>query len=350
MRLLFFLFLAAGAVFAKDRSNKPNNLVAYFVDVEGGQATLIVTPDGESVLIDAGWSGNEARDASRISAVAKLAKINKIDYFVLTNYQPDHAGGVAELVQKLPVGTFIDRGPNRETGAKQQPIAKEYESAIGSSQRLAAKPGDDLPLRSIDATVVAANGGMITKPLPTGGNLNTYCETTPDRTGGDPEDARTLGTFWHFGRFRMLDLSDLPWQKEKQLMCPMNRLGKIDLFVVSHHGSDQSNSPALVQDITPRVAILDNGAGRGGAASTYNLLKTVSGLEDIWQLHYSEDGGKDHNTVDTKIANVGESDDGFYLKVIASEDGSFEVYNPRNKFSQKYAAKGSFGRLGWETR
>jgi competence protein ComEC len=349
MRFVFFLLLAAGALLAKDRPSKANNLVVYLVDVEGGQATFIVTPEGESVLIDAGWSGNDARDASRIAAVAKLAKIDRIDYLVLTNYQPDHAGGVAQLVQKLPVGTFIDRGPSRETGGQQQ-IVKQYEAAIGSSQRVLAKPGGDLPLRSVDATVVTANGAMIPKALPTGGNLNTYCEATPDRNGADAEDARTVGMFWHFGRFRMLDLSDLPWEMEKQLMCPTNRLGKVDLFVVSHHGSDQSNSPALIQDITPRVAILDNGAGRGGSSSTYNRLKTVSGLEDIWQLHYSEDGGKDHNTVDTKIANVGDSDDGFYLKVTASEDGSFEVYNPRNKFSQKYAAKGTFGRLGWETR
>jgi competence protein ComEC len=349
MRFVFFLFLAAGALLAKDRPSKANNLVAYFIDVEGGQSTLIVTPEGESVLVDAGWSGNEGRDAARIAAVAKLAKINKIDYFVLSNYQPDHAGGVAALAQKLPVGTFIDRGPSRTAGDKQQQVARDYEAAIGSSEHLTVKAGDDLPLRSIDATVVTANGSRIGKPLPTGGNLNTYCEATPDRGSEDPEDARTLGTFWHFGKFRMLDLSDLPWEMEKQLMCPTNRLGKIDLFVVSHHGSDQSNSPALVQDITPRVAIHDNGAGRGGSASTYNLLKTVSGLEDIWQLHYSEDGGKDHNTLDTKIANVGDSD-GFYLKVVASEDGSFEVYNPRNKFSQKYAGKGSFGRLGWETR
>lgn len=197
--------------------------------------------------------------------------------------------------------------------------------------------------------MVAANGTTIAKALPTGGNLNTYCASTPAKSAADAEDARSVGMYWHFGRFRMLDLSDLPWAIEQQLMCPMNRLGKIDLFLVSHHGSDQSNSPALVQDITPRVAILDNGAGRGGSRSTYNLLKTVDGLEDIWQLHYSEDGGKEHNTVDTKIANV-EDRDGYYLKIMASEDGSFEVYNARNKFSQQYASKGAFGRLGWETR
>jgi hypothetical protein len=255
---------------------------------------------------------------------------------------------VAQLVQKLPVGTFVDRGPSRETGAQQQ-VVKEYEGAIGSSQRMLAKPGADLPLRSVDAMVVTANGGAIRRPLPTGGNLNTYCDATPNKNGGDAEDARSLGTYWHFGRFHMLDLSDLPWNMEKQLMCPTNLLGKVDLFVVSHHGSDQSNSAALLQDITPRVAVLENGAGRGGSSSTYNRLKTVSGLEDIWQLHYSEDGGKEHNPVETKIANLGDSD-GFYLRITASEDGSFEVYNPRNKFSQQYSAKSGFGRLGWDTR
>jgi beta-lactamase superfamily II metal-dependent hydrolase len=348
MRFVVLLLLAGSLLFAKKRPNHPNQLTVYLVDVEGGQATFIVTPERESVLIDAGWAGNEGRDAERIATVAKLAKVDKIDYLVLTNYQPDHAGGVAQLVQKLPVGTFIDRGPGHDAGAQQQ-VVRQYEAAIGSSQRLMAKPGKDLPLRSVDATVVTANGGTIAHALPTGGNLNTYCEATPDRRSGDAEDARTLGTFWHFGRFHMLDLSDLPWEKEKQLMCPTNRLGKVDLLLVSHHGSDESSSPALIHDITPRVAIVENGSGRGGSSSTYNRLKTVSGLEDIWQLHYSEDGGKNHNAVETKIANLGE-DDGFYLKITANEDGSFEVFNPRNKFSQQYASKGSFGRLGWETR
>lgn len=346
MRFAVLLLSAASLLFG--RSRPANQLTVYLVDVEGGQATFIVTPERESILIDAGWAGNEGRDAERIAAVAKLAKVDKIDYLVLTNYQPDHAGGVAQLVQRLPVGTFIDRGPGHDAGGQQQTV-QQYEAAIGRSQRLMAKPGNGLPLRSVDATVVTANGGAIPRPLPTGGNLNTFCAATPDRNGGDAEDARTLGTLWHFGRFHMLDLSDLPWDKEKQLMCPTNRLGKVDLLLVSHHGSDESSSPALIQDITPRVAIVENGSGRGGSSSTYNRLKTVSALEDIWQLHYSEDGGKNHNPVDTKIANVGD-DDGFYLKITASEDGSFEVYNPRNKFSQQYAAKGSFGRLGWETR
>jgi beta-lactamase superfamily II metal-dependent hydrolase len=347
MRFVVLFFLAGSLLFSKSKAHS-NQLTVYLVDVEGGQATFIVTPERESILIDAGWAGNDGRDASRIAAVAKLAKVDRIDYLVLTNYQPDHAGGVAQLVQKLPVGTFIDRGPAHD-GAGQQQTLKQYEAAIGSSQRLMAKPGNDLPLRSVDATVVTANGGTIPRALPTGGNLNTYCASTPDRSGGDAEDARTLGTFWHFGRFHMLDLSDLPWSMEKQLMCPTNRLGKVDLLLVSHHGSDESSSPALIQDITPRVAIVENGSGRGASSATYNRLKTVSGLEDIWQLHYSEDGGKSHNPVDTKIANLGD-DDGFYLKITANEDGSFEVYNPRNKFSQQYGTKGSFGRLGWETR
>jgi competence protein ComEC len=344
MRFVVLLLLAAGSLFAKAGEN---NLTVYLVDVEGGQATFIVTPEGESILIDTGWAGNDGRDASRIAAVAKLAKVDRIDYVVLTNYQPDHAGGVAQLVQKLPVGSFIDRGPAREQA--QQQIVKQYESALGHSQRLLARPGNDLPLKTVDVTFVTANGGAIRKPLATGGNLNTYCDATADRNGADAEDARTLGTFWHFGRFRMLDLSDLPWAMEKQLMCPTNLLGKVDLFLVSHHGSNDSNSPALVKDITPRVAILDNGPGRGGSSSTYNQLKTVNGLEDIWQLHYSEDGGKEHNTLETKIANLDDKD-GFYLKVTAGEDGTFEIYNPRNKFTQHYRGKGSFGRLGWETR
>jgi competence protein ComEC len=335
MRLLCFFLMLGSMLLAK---NRPNNLVMYFVDVSGGQATLLVTPEGESVLIGAARSSTDEADASRIAAVAKLAKLKRIDYFVITS-PSDHPGGASQFVQNIPIGTFVDGVAG----------SARREEALGP-QHLLAKAGDDLPIKGLDATVISAGGGLLKKPLPTGGNLNTFCSATPAKPEANAADAQTLGTFWHFGRFRMLNLGDLPWQKELELVCPTNRLGKIDLFVVSHRGSDVSNSPALVRDITPRVAIVENDAGRGGAAATYNTLKTVSGLEDIWQLHYSEDGGKEHNTVETKIANVGDENRGYYLRVTASEDGSFEVYNARNKYSQKYEAKGAFGRLGWETR
>lgn len=319
---------------------KPKDLEIYFVDVEGGQATLMVTPAGQSVLIDAGWPDNNFRDAERIAAAAKRAKIKKIDYFVLTHYHEDHVGGVPQLVAKIPVGTFVDHGPNREQGNKRElRMVDDYEKVVAGAQHLVVKPGDHLPVKGIEGVVVTADGQAIQDPLPGGGEQNSFCAATPDKEADPSENARSLGTFWTFGKFRMVDLGDLTWNKEKELMCPVNKLGKVDVFIVSHHGVDISNSPALVKAIAPRVAIMDNGAKKGGAISSIDTIRASNGLEALWQLHFSEEGGKEHNTSDPYIANVDEADTGFYLKLTAHEDGSFEVYNPRNKFSRSYAAK-----------
>ncbi|MGC2660970.1 MAG: MBL fold metallo-hydrolase, partial [Bryobacteraceae bacterium] len=153
------------------------------------------------------------------------------------------------------------------------------------------------------------------------------------------ENARSTGTVLVFGKMRIVDLGDLTWDKELGLMCPDNKLGHADLLVVSHHGIDQSNSPALVDGLAPRVAIMDNSAKKGAVPSAWDIVHSSPGLEDLWQLHFADAGGKEHNVADAYIANVDEGDTGFYLKVTAHEDGSFEVYNPRNKYTKPYPAK-----------
>jgi beta-lactamase superfamily II metal-dependent hydrolase len=339
MRILPLLLVAAGLPALLAARSK--DLEAYFVDVEGGQSTLIVTPSGQSILVDAGWPDNNFRDATRIAAAAKLAKVKKIDYFILTHYHDDHVGGVPQLVQKLPVGTFIDHGPTREHLSKpsQQRMIADYDQAVANAQHLVVKPGDKLPVKGLDVTVVSADGNVLPAALPGAGEKNPACDSTPDKKADPSENARSLGTFWKYGRFRMLDLGDLTWNTEKQLVCPVNLLGKVDVFIVSHHGLAASNSPALVHGIAPRVAIMNNGARKGGSPATYDTLKSSPGIEEIWQLHFSEEGGKEHNPPDSSIANTDEADTGFYLKMTAHEDGSFEVYNPRNKRTRTYAAK-----------
>lgn len=319
---------------------KSKDLQIFFVDVEGGQSTLMVTPSGQSILIDAGWPDNSDRDAGRIAAAARKAKVKKIDYFILTHYHDDHVGGVPQLVEKLPVGTFIDHGPNREEATKRQRrLVDDYNKAIAGSKHLVVKPGEHLPISGIDGTVVSADGEVLSSPLPGAGEQNSYCAATPDKETDPTENARSLGTVWQFGSFRLVDLGDLTWNKEKALMCPVNRIGKADVFVVSHHGLNWSNSPALVDALGAKVAVMDNGAKKGGSPSTYDVLKSAPGLQAIWQLHFAEEGGKEHNPPDSFIANIDEADTGYYLMLTAHEDGSFEVYNPRNKLTKTYAAR-----------
>lgn len=337
MMLCGLLVIGCTAVSAESKGK----LQAYFVDVEGGQATLFVTPAGESLLIDTGWPGNNGRDADRIAAAAKQAGIRKIDYALITHFHTDHVGGVPQLVDRIPVGTFLDHGPNRETSdAATEHGYEAYQKvlATGKYKHIVEQPSDTLPLKGIKAVVISADGNLIDHALPGGGEVNTYCKTSETRPADQTENARSLGVLITFGKLRILDLGDLTWDKEMQLMCPVNKLGRIDILVVSHHGWYQSSSPALVDAIHPRIAIMDNGATKGGSKPTLETFKSVPGLETLWQLHYSEEGGQASNTEDAFIANP-HGVDGNYLELTATPTGSFSVFNLRTSATKNYAAK-----------
>lgn len=117
-----------------------------------------------------------------------------------------------------------------------------------------------------------------------------------------------------FGKLRILDLGDLTRDKEAELVCPRNKLGLIDIFVVSHHGWYQSNSLVFLNGIAPRVAVMDNGAKKGGTPSAWDIIEKSPRLEGLWQLHFSEEGGAAHNVASEFIANPEGSDAANYLK------------------------------------
>ena len=325
-----------------ESSNVKKALRVYFVDVEGGQATLFVTPAKQSLLIDTGWPGNEGRDADRIAAAAKLAGIKKIDYVLITHYHTDHVGGVPQLAARIPIGTFIDHGENRETtDAVTEQGFEAYQNvlATGKSKRMTAKPGDVLPILGMDAVVVSADGAVINQPLPHAGDENAACKNAEQYPADQTENLRSLGTVITFGKLRILDLGDLTHDKEMELMCPNNKLGKIDIYIVSHHGWSQSGSPALVYGIAPRVAIMDNGAKKGGSPPVWDIIEKSPGLENLWQLHFSDEGGSAHNVLEEFIANPPGPDAGNYLELTAWPDGRFEVFNSRTRKSKQYPAK-----------
>jgi competence protein ComEC len=329
---LFALFFLALPLFAAGKT-----LDIYFVDVEGGQATLFVSPEGQSMLIDTGWPGFESRDAKRIAAVAKSAGVTQIDYLVVTHYHVDHAGGVPNLVAEIPVKNFVDHGTSFETDALATKIVGAYTAAIGKANHLVLKPGGKIPMRGLNITVLTAAGDQIAKALPGAGKANPECANVKPKEADPSENARSLGSLITFGKFRMIDLGDLTWNKENSLACPANLVGTVDLYLTTHHGLNQSNNPALVRALHPRVAIMNNGATKGGSPEAWQTIHASPGLQDFWQVHYSVEGAVANNAGEQFIANPDEKNDaGNYLKVSAQTDGSFTVTNSRNNFSKTY--------------
>jgi competence protein ComEC len=323
---------------ARSTQTKPP-LQIYFIDVEGGQSTLVVSPSGQSLLIDTGWSGNDGRDADRIMAAAHQAGVKQIDYVLITHYHRDHVGGVPQLVDGIKVGTFLDHGQNFEDSDVTRADYAAYEKAIAGHPRVVVKPGWGVPVKGIEVHVLTAAGDHMTEPLPGAGVANPCCASEPKAPADKSENARSVGVLIAYGNFRFLDLGDLTKKKELELACPNNMIGTVDLFLVTHHGLDESNAKAIDWALHPRVAIIDNGPRKGNSPDAWQIVHDSPGLEDLWQLHYAEENDREHNVPDEHIANVKENCEGKYLKVLAQPDGSFTVTNSRTGLEKMYAKK-----------
>ena len=311
-------------------------LEVYFIDVEGGQATLFVSPSGETMLVDTGWPGANSRDAERIVSAARLAGVKQIDYLVVTHYHMDHVGGVPQLAARIPVHTFVDHGPDVEHGAEADRLFAAYKNVSEKSKHLLAKPGEMIPIRGIKVQILTAAGEEISRPLVGGGAPNPLCAGAKRKEPDPSENAQSVGMLITYGKFRMIDLGDLTWNKELGLACPDNKIGTIDAYLSTHHGLDQSSAPPLVHALHPLVAIMNNGARKGGSIEAWQTMHTSPGLEDIWQLHYAFEAGKANNAPEDFIANPEEHCQGNWIKLSAEPDGHFTLTNGRNGKTKTY--------------
>ena len=326
-------------------------LRVFFIDVEGGQSTLFVSPSGQSLLVDTGWAGG--RDADRIVQVATQAGLKQIDFLVLTHYHGDHSGGVVDLAQRFPIRTFVDHGPNAEETLNAPKVFAAYLPVREKGEHIEAKPGETIPIKGLDVRIVSAAARTIDKPLPGAGTPNPTCsafqpkdEVKEPLVGG--ENKQSVGMVFTLGKFRLADFGDLTWNKEHDLACPNNLVGTMDVYVVSHHGQDISSLPMLVHAMRPRVAVMDNGAQKGGAVATFETLHSSPGLQDLWQVHYAADA-KEHNSPEQLIANTkvggtaqsGVPEEGavYTIEISARPDGSFSVTNTRNGYHKEYGTR-----------
>lgn len=301
--LLVGMFCSARVGSADERTG---SLDLYFIDVEGGAATLFVTPTGESLLIDSGYPDNNGRDLKRILKVLKeVAGRSRLDHAAVTHWHLDHFGNHAALRSEIQIGTFWDRGIP-ETLAEDPMFADRIGNYRAASQNRskALHPGDRVPLKSektpLELTVVTASGEVI----PNTGPPNPYAPEHRPQPEDTSDNARSLSFLLKFGKFSFLCCGDLTWNTEAKLMTPNNPLGQVEMFMVTHHGLPVSNNPVLVKAVEPHVAVMCNGPTKGGHAQTQQTLREVKSLEALYQLHRNVELKPEEQTPAEFIANL----------------------------------------------
>jgi beta-lactamase superfamily II metal-dependent hydrolase len=334
---LLLVLMSARPTLAQAASIHP--LLIYAIDVEGGQATLLVAPSGASLLVDTGWPGENGRDPSRIQDAMRDAGITRLDHVLITHFHVDHVGGLPELAKRVPIGEFLDHGVNREDSDITRRDFAAYLKAIEGKPRRILHPGDTIDLPGLTTVVLTAGGDHIKSVPGIAPKPNPFCATEPAWPADTTENPRSVGILVRFGGFSFLDLGDLTKDKEVALVCPANPIGTVDLYLVTHHGFNLSNSRAIVDAIHPRVAIMDNGAHKAGSPEAWQTVHQSPGLQDLWQLHTAEDSDAAHNSPAALIANpAGSGQDGAFFKVVANADGSFTVTNSRTAEARNYPA------------
>jgi beta-lactamase superfamily II metal-dependent hydrolase len=355
---------AAGVAVPLAQTRAAKGLDIYLVDVEGGNSTLFVAPSGESVLIDTGNGGAAAaRDAGRIMAAIADAGVRQIDHLITTHWHGDHYGAMAELANRMPIREFIDHGANVQPAAPTDEFLQNtYPPLYAKAKHTVVKAGDRISVAGLDWRIVESAGEGIRTPLPGAGKPNPYCAAFTPQEVDRSENAQSVGSQITYGKFRTLHLGDLTVNKEFDLMCPTDRLGPIDLWIVSHHGQAISNAAVLVHAIRPRVAILNNGTRKGGQPDAMKIIHSAPRLQDLWQLHFSQLSGQEYTVPGMFIANLVDDQPAampiaaaaapppgpgaapppvhngaaFWIKASAQPDGTFSITNARNGFTKTY--------------
>jgi beta-lactamase superfamily II metal-dependent hydrolase len=334
----------ASAISLPQAKPSERSLKLFFIDTEGGAATLIVTPAKESVLLDAGWEGFDGRDAKRIQHAMQEAGVTTIDHLVASHYHQDHYSGIPELARLVPVKHFYDHG--KMSALSEDPKFEErygaYQAAA-KNQTTGLKAGDTIALKTAPATppikllCVASNAQVISGKA----KANRECATPPTRQEDTSENGRSVALKLSWGGFDFLNLADLTWNISQQLVCPANLLGEIDLYQVTHHGGNVNNNALLLKSLRPTVAVMINGPRKGGHPDTIKWLQELSSLKALYQLHRNVQVPAEQNVTADFIANPEEQPDAGYMisVVVDAAKRTFSVTNERTKATKSYAFK-----------
>ena len=335
---LLLLFLVSTS--ASNQDLNTDTLDIYWIDVEGGAATLIVTPSQESILMDAGWGRSDNRDAHRILAAMSDAKIEQIDYFITSHFHRDHIDGLPALAAEIPIGQFIDHGDSVEQHRDSGRASWNSYIELAAENRRTITAGDKLRLTGVEFSFVAARRQVQDFVLEPQG-LNPYCQNSSMGDDLQGENASSVGYLLSLGAFQFLNLGDLTPNIQHSLACPENKLSTVDIYQIPHHGNSFGLSEALTLALQPTVAVINNGPHKGAGPDSFELVSRIERLEDIWQLHRALDTDDSHNTSEYLIANHADEDtcDGHWIRAMIHPDGrSYVLMNSRNGSSRTYVS------------
>lgn len=345
--IIALLISATSAITAQKSNAARRALDIFYVDVEGGASTLIVTPAGESILVDAGWPGFDGRDAKRVEQAMKAAGVTEIDHLIMTHYHTDHYGGIPELAGRVKINKFYDHGPMPSL-ADDKDFAAKYAAyrAAAKDQTITLNPGDSIKLKQAEGAPpislrVLASRAETVSDMRMAGAPNSECASATQQAEDKSDNARSVVFLLRYGAFDFLDSGDLTWNIEHKLVCPQNLIGEIDLYQVAHHGTNTSSNVAMLRSIKPTAAIMNNGPRKGGHPDTVKALKELPTLKDLWQLHRNVTSGAEQNAPEEFIANLDQENDAAHMIRVSVDAAkrTFTVTNDRNGKSRSYEIK-----------
>ena len=357
-KLLIVTTMASAMVAAPVHAAPAGTLKIVQLDMEGGGGTLYVTPEGVSVLVDMGSPGRRHVDhrlltaprarLDRIVAAAKALGVRKLDYVIATHYHGDHIGSLAELLDLIPIGTFVDHGVNRELfnpadDPKEPPRTQagyvKYLQLIKGHRRIIAKAGDVLHFGSLTDTVVVSDGDRSPSPRRARGSRALECGLPPMADDKGLENQKSIGSLFSFGKVRIAAFGDLTWDREHDLVCPFDKVGHVNIMILDNHGMGVSNHPGFVHTLAPDIAIMGNGSKKGDWPDVVKTVNSSPGLQGFWRVHASivypdQDGDPNY------LANLGPlPSHGYSIRLDVTRAGAVTVTNSRNGFSRTYEVK-----------